>query len=134
MDIINLKRYFLTKIMYWIFAAVLVEMAIVYLKLKLDDDVKTMIGGFSIVVGFLLAFYLNRSEPEVIKFDREYIEISYFKQPGFGKDRTRYAKNAIDALKKNGLIILSNEGVVVAKVRRHAVDAKDWETLQNYFD
>jgi hypothetical protein len=86
-------------------------------------------------IGFYLVFYLNRFEPRFIDFDNNSIKIVYFNDTKyfFKRDDRDYSKNEIRVLKKNDALILSNATNIVAKIRRKALDAEDWETLNSYF-
>jgi hypothetical protein len=134
MDAIVFKAYFINKLTYWLFPIIVIALAVIYLKLNLSEENRTMACGASIGVGFIVILYLNRFDPKLIKFDKENIEISYISQPPYGKKKGVYSKKELAVLKKNDLLILSNKTGIVAKMRRKALeDAKDWETLENYF-
>jgi hypothetical protein len=134
MDVIIFKGYLIKKLTNWLFVIVVVAFAVIYLKLNLNDENRVMVCGASIAIGFIVILYLNRFEPKLIKFDEQHIEISYFSQPPYGKGKRGYARNELKVLKRKDLLILSDNTGIVAKMRREALDAKDWETLENYFD
>ncbi|GAC1306261.1 MAG: hypothetical protein NVSMB24_16350 [Mucilaginibacter sp.] len=135
MDAIVFKAYLINKLTYWFFPIIVVVLAGIYLKLNLTDENRTMACGVAIGIGFIVIFYLNRFEPKLMKFDRENIEISYIvNQWPYGRKKRTYSKNELKVLKKSDLLILSSDAGIVAKMRRKALDVKDWETLENYFD
>jgi len=133
MDAIILKAYFLNKLTYWLFPIIIIGLVVIYLKLNLTDEDRTMVCGAFIAIGFLIVFYLSRFEPKLIKFDEKNVEISYLAQPPFGKKSGIYAKNELRIFKKNDLLVLSTKVGIIAKIRRKALDAKDWEAVLRYF-
>jgi hypothetical protein len=135
MNVIVFKAYFINKLTYWLFPIIVIGLAVIYLKLNLTDENRTMTCAAFIGVGFIVILYLNRFDPKLVKFDKENIEISYISKPPYGKKKGVYSKKELTVLKKNDLLILLNKTDIVAKMRRKALeDAKDWETLEKYFD
>jgi hypothetical protein len=134
MDAIVFKAYLINKLINWFFPIAVAGLAVIYLKFNLNDENRTMVCAAFLGVPILAILYLNRSEPKLLKFDKENIEISYVVQPPFGKDKRVYPKNELHILKANNVITISNKTGIVAKMRRKALNTKDWKTLEHYFD
>jgi hypothetical protein len=59
MNVIVFKAYFINKLMYWLFPIIVIALAVIYLKLNLTDENRTMACGGSIGVGFIVILYLR---------------------------------------------------------------------------
>jgi len=122
MDAVIFKAYLVDKLTYWFFPIIVIVLALIYLKLNLTDESRTMVCGASIFIFFVVIFYLNRDEPKLIKFDKEQVEIFYFSQPPYARKTAVYSKNELDVSKKNEMLILSTNAHVIAKIRRKALN------------
>jgi hypothetical protein len=134
MDVINLKPYFLNRLLNWSAAITILGLAIIYWKINLSAENQTIVSGVFIAILFFFCLYLNRYDPKLIKLTDDSIEINYLGHPPYGKGMKIYAKNELNVLKEDCLITVSNKTGIVAKTRRKAVDNKDWKTLETYFN
>jgi len=133
MDAVIFKSYLINKLTYWFSPIIVIVLAVIYLKLNLTDENRTMVCGASIGIGFIVIFYLSRNEPGVIKFDKTQIDISYVIKPPYGRKRVVYLKDELEIVRKSDQFILVKNARIVAKIRKKALNIKDWKILENYF-
>ncbi len=133
MEEIAFNGYFINKCTYWLIATWPVIWVVVFATLDIPREDRFCLSTGVMAVELYFVFYLNRFEPKLIKFDNENIEIGYSNYKFFEIKDKYYSKSEIKALKVDDVLILSRGTRIIAKLRRKALDAEDWETLKNYF-
>ena len=90
---------------------------------------------FSILIatGLIVVLYFNRLEVKMLQLDNGDFEVTYFNQQLFGKTQAKFLKKSVNIANEKNIITLYSNGVIVAKMRKGALDNEDWETLESYF-
>lgn len=139
MEVITFKAYYLNKCMYWLFAFWAVTFTAIFITVNISHEDRFVLSTFAITAELFFVLYLNRFDPKYISFDKDNIEITYVNLKSYINYKQSYpkeesfSKKDIKILKKENALILSNNIGIVAKIRRKALEAEDWETLKNYF-
>jgi hypothetical protein len=133
MDVIVFKGYYLNKCTNWWLSITAVIAVIVFLMSNFTSENRWVLMCILMFAGLNIVLYLNRLEPKLLKFDDRNFEITYFPQWSFGKKNALYSKYEVKVLQENDKLTLSNDTGVVAKIRKKAINAEDWEAVKNYF-
>src|SRR6185503_3311752 len=131
MNVITFKGYYLNKCTNWWLAFSAIVGIIVFLMSNFTFENRWIFISVFLFAGLNVVMYLNRLEPKFLKLDNENFEITYFTR-SFAKKQALYSKNEVKVLKEFDKLTLSNDTGVIAKIRKKALYAKDWTTLENY--
>lgn len=140
MEVITFKSYYLNKCMYWLLAFWAITATVIFIIFNISREDRFVLFTLAMAAELFFVIYLNRFEPEYLSFDKDSIEITYVNLKSYINYKRMWAKeesfykNEIKILKKENIIILSNNIGKVAKIRKQALDAEDWGALNNYFD
>jgi hypothetical protein len=125
--------------MYWLFAVWAITIATIWATINVSREDRWDLSTFAVAAEFFFALYLNRLEPKYVTLNDDDFEITYVNlvsylnyKKAYCKEK-RFSRNAIAALKKEGIIILKHNNRPVAKIRKKALEADDWEMLIYYF-
>lgn len=134
MNEIAFTKDYLKKYEYWFFPISIAIWIVVFSTLDISREDRFSLSTCLMAIPMILWFYSLRFEPKTVEFNNENINISYINDFKwlFGKNDFRGFKAEVNAIKNNDMIILSNVGGTIAKIRRKALRAEDWDMLNNY--
>jgi len=139
MEVITFRAYYIDRCMYWLFAIWAVTITAIFATINIPREDRWTLSTCAIAAELFFVLYLNRFEPKYITLNDDDFEITYVNSVSYinykkaHRKEKSFSRNTIDSLKKEGIIILMHDNRTVAKIRKKALDADDWEKLIYYF-
>jgi hypothetical protein len=132
MKTIKFKPFFLTRALWVVVFAGFVLSLMLFLFLAVD---LTSIYALSMVIvflGLIIAFYLNRNEPELIEINDNEIRVQYLNKFFFKRKPFVASVSDFKIIKTENEIMLIDKQPVL-QIRKRSVTTDDWNLINGYF-
>jgi hypothetical protein len=130
---IKLKPFFLTRALWIVILVGFALSLMLFLLLAFDLTTLYALSMFMVFIGLLIAFYLNRNDPEVIEVNENELKAHFFNKIFFKRKPIVASINDL-RVKKNENAILLFEKRKALQIRKRSVTLDDWNLLVEYFE
>lgn len=130
---IKLKPFFLTRALWVVILSGFSISFLLFMLLEVDLTTIYALSMFIAFVGLLIAFYLNRNDPELIEINENQVEAHFFNKIFFKRKPLAASINDFRVMKSENAILLFEKQKVL-HIRKRSVTLVDWNLLVEYFE
>ena len=105
-----------------------------FVGLDIDLGFRYFLSMLFVFIGLLIVFYLNKNDPETIKFHGDKFEVTFFNKFFFKRSSCVYKRQETESRIKGKTIELFMGEKIVAIIRNSATTSnEDWIKLKSFF-